>query len=215
MIKKSTISDKITLRKINPIEAHEKYKQGIITSIKFEKLAINKVNPLQLTDSNIEGKYYEYVDTSANRRKIFTTNYILFNKEGQIKKELPDDNICYACHQKINKDQGLGIPIDMKIMEDNIIFYTEGLYCSFEHFIHLTMENKYKKYDAEHKTKVMFNLMYPDKKYHLMLMNTPQNDLFPSNDGPLNQREIKSNKHIYINTPGVILYPGKRKFIQC
>lgn len=215
MIKKSTISDKITLRKINPIEAHKKYEQGIVSTITFEKINIKQVNSLNFGDSseNPLNKCYEYIDTSTNQRKIFTTNHIIFDKEGLKDKKLPDDNICYTCHNKT--DNGIGLPIDMEVIEDKIIFYTEGLYCCFEHFIHLTTEDKYKKYNSEHFTKIMYHLMYPNKKYHLMVIKSPQTELFPSNHGPLTNNEIKSNNHTYINVPGIIYYPGKRKFIQC
>lgn len=210
------INSTFSLRKINPKELHDKYTQNVVESIDFDSSSkLEKVEQIHIdTDvGNTENDpVYEYTDSSTNVNRIYTTNNIQFSKDNDTGKNLPENKMCNTCNEIM--DDGIGVPLDIITKDNVIIFPTDGYYCSFEHMIPDLSKSKYKNIDVNHYTRVMFSLMYPDKSFLKAVLSAKNPELLNSNGGPMDLYNFKSNKHRYVEVPGYILSPAKRKYLR-
>lgn len=233
---KNSIRKTFLLRGIDPVELHNQYLQLVTRQLVIPREKSELVQNIRMDYPIGKGKdddVYECSDSDGNIRRIFTTNifdYAKVKKEGDTisyEREAGNESEmtkCEICGKEIQKCQSLGIPYQMEVIkEDNrctqVIFYVEGSFCSFEHLDMMIkrhtlcrrslMKPSFQKVSIN--SKIMFHLMYPDKKYSTVSSNEY---LLKDHGGSLHPEDYDDGKHVYVEMPGVVILPCKRQYLK-
>lgn len=225
----------IVLAKIHPATVTKNYHDGKYVNMKLP----DKLSTSGLTNSDTSLNYginesaalFTYRGKNDMQQIIATTNhvsYALYDSKGQ---ELPMGAkcpggclFCHYCHLEY-KTNAIGIPITYKEQRDpknsqkHIIFYCEGLYCSYECALSalktqigrnsLARDSSYNY--AEELLRYLYKLAYPSNP---ILIPAPDHRLLKSNGGSLTESEFRTGSHTYIKLPGMIFAPVKFQYLQ-
>ena len=133
---------------------------------------------------------------------------------------IPDENSCaFGVGMRVQPDS-LGLPIEMKFVDGNVIFIVDQhcccLECSYAFAKHLKSWNQVYQdphyMNTEQLILCMYRHMYPSSTDPL----TPRADwwLYEGNGGPLSKAEYHSNSHVYRKSPNIIFKQIKREYVK-
>ena len=155
------------------------------------------------------------INSNNESKIILTTNHENYSKalNGVFDKNLNKsnserDHTCYWCRRKF-KHKAVGIPLEMKIVENVKTFHCHGQYCAFPcayaHLINL-IRNKNPIYStSEYLLKYLFNQMYSDEE----LKEAPNWTFLDINGGMLTSKQFDNQNYTIIDCPGIVLLPAK------
>lgn len=140
------------LYNINTSELDRKYNINIKSNIEESKF---KKNVTQISDiNNNTQKHYIYLDEAKKQKKCLITMCDLLDKKLPGKTDI----CCFWCKHKFDNTP-IGCPINYK----NDIYYTDGVFCSFNCCLSYIFDNEHNNlYEKSHKLllhifKTLFN----------------------------------------------------------
>lgn len=216
------------LKGISFNEVFKKYKNGYFTEEKEKCQIISAkvdltLNPAYSTDR--ESGVFTCKDKHNKNYVIATTGHENIRLYMEDLENLKGGR-CHYCAEDFEGDR-VGYPVkheENPIVENGVyriinVFWTEGIFCSFECCLAFVRKNMIKPYnfrdigmeDSELLLKYLYRLMYPNNE---TLKPAPDLGLLISNGGSLTHKEWHSGKHEFMRSIKITTVPAKTEYFM-
>lgn len=210
-----SINPSFFLKKIDPCQVYEKYKNGKYSHLslpesKEKKMEKHTSELFNKYEQNMENPIFIFKDKANYNQVVATSN---------CQKETTGSFICDWCRYPF-KGERVGIPLKVEIEKGMpTIVHNEGCFCSFECCL---SEVKWRRgvsfsyrdplyMDSEQLLRYVYRLCYPKGE---VLREAPDFRLLRNNGGSIDLDDFFSKTHKYVRTSQVLQNPVRVQYLK-